>query len=118
MKVVKKSLLISLICLIGICNVYAHPGNTDSKGGHTCRTNCPDWGLNYNEYHYHNGNTYSNSRGQILSKNGTLISDGSSNNSDNSSNSNNTNNGGSSTIYKKSNNANLGSLKIMEKLFQ
>ena len=33
----------------------AHPGNTDSSGGHTCRTNCDDWGLNYGEYHYHDG---------------------------------------------------------------
>lgn len=34
--------------------VSAHPGNTDSSGGHTCRTNCEHWGvLNYGEYHYH-----------------------------------------------------------------
>lgn len=33
---------------------YAHPGGTDSSGGHTCRTNCEDWGLQYGEYHYHN----------------------------------------------------------------
>ncbi len=33
----------------------AHPGRTDSSGGHTCRTNCPSWGLSYGEYHYHNG---------------------------------------------------------------
>lgn len=32
---------------------FAHPGNTDSSGGHTCRTNCGNWGLNYGEYHYH-----------------------------------------------------------------
>lgn len=34
--------------------VYAHPGRTDSSGGHTCRTNCDSWGLEYGEYHYHN----------------------------------------------------------------
>lgn len=33
---------------------YAHPGNTDSDGGHTCYTNCGKWGLEYGEYHYHN----------------------------------------------------------------
>ena len=33
----------------------AHPGRTDSSGGHTCRTNCESWGLEYGEYHYHNG---------------------------------------------------------------
>lgn len=35
--------------------IKAHPGNTDESGGHTCRTNCDDWGLNYGEYHYHDG---------------------------------------------------------------
>ncbi len=33
---------------------YAHPGRTDSSGCHTCRTNCPNWGLSYGEYHCHN----------------------------------------------------------------
>lgn len=32
---------------------FAHPGNTDSKGGHTCKTNCPKWGLSYGQYHRH-----------------------------------------------------------------
>lgn len=32
----------------------AHPGNTDSSGCHTCRTNCPRWGLSSGEYHCHN----------------------------------------------------------------
>ncbi len=31
----------------------AHPGNTDSYGCHTCKTNCPKWGLDYSEYHCH-----------------------------------------------------------------
>jgi len=32
----------------------AHPGRTDSKGCHTCRTNCTEkWGLEYGEYHCH-----------------------------------------------------------------
>ena len=35
----------------------AHPGNTDSRGGHTCRTNCEKWGYSYGEYHYHGGST-------------------------------------------------------------
>ena len=33
--------------------VNAHPGNTDSNGGHYCRTNCPSWGYDYGEYHTH-----------------------------------------------------------------
>lgn len=32
----------------------AHPGNTDSYGCHTCKTNCSNWGLSYGEYHCHN----------------------------------------------------------------
>ncbi|OGZ44267.1 MAG: hypothetical protein A2756_05370 [Candidatus Ryanbacteria bacterium RIFCSPHIGHO2_01_FULL_48_27] len=33
--------------------VSAHPGNTDASGCHTCRTNCPKWGLSTGEYHCH-----------------------------------------------------------------
>ena len=32
---------------------FAHSGRTDSSGCHTCRTNCPNWGLDYGEYHCH-----------------------------------------------------------------
>lgn len=39
---------------------FAHPGRTDANGGHTCRTNCEQWGLSYGEYHYHNGGTAPN----------------------------------------------------------
>ena len=35
--------------------VYAHPGRTDSSGGHTCRTNCARWGYGQGEYHSHGG---------------------------------------------------------------
>jgi len=35
--------------------VIAHPGNTDDFGKHTCRTNCGKWGLEYGEYHGHDG---------------------------------------------------------------
>lgn len=31
----------------------AHSGRTDSAGCHTCRTNCPSYGLSYGEYHCH-----------------------------------------------------------------
>ncbi|MEK7106740.1 MAG: peptidoglycan-binding protein [Patescibacteria group bacterium] len=41
--------------LIAIPSVtLAHPGRTDSSGCHTCRTNCPKWGLSTGEYHCHN----------------------------------------------------------------
>lgn len=46
---------------IGIYSVSAHPGNTDSSGCHTCRTNCPSWGLSYGEYHCHNSKPSSSS---------------------------------------------------------
>ncbi len=39
--------------------VSAHPGRTDSNGGHYCRTNCAKWGLANGEYHYHNGGSTS-----------------------------------------------------------
>lgn len=31
----------------------AHPGGTDGNGCHTCRTNCPRWGISYGYYHRH-----------------------------------------------------------------
>jgi hypothetical protein len=46
--------LISVYCfIVSIEPAIAHPGRTDSDGGHYCRTNCPSWGLEYNEYHFH-----------------------------------------------------------------
>lgn len=45
-------IVVSLL-LQGVDNTYAHPGNTDSSGCHTCRTNCPSWGLDTGEYHCH-----------------------------------------------------------------
>ncbi len=45
--------------LLSSSPVLAHPGRTDSSGCHTCRTNCPSWGLSYGEYHCHNGGTSS-----------------------------------------------------------
>lgn len=50
--------------------VHAHPGRTDSSGGHTCRTNCEKWGLKYGEYHFHNGEgTSGSSSNNVSSKN-------------------------------------------------
>lgn len=52
-----KRLILVLIAFLVLApqNSFAHPGRTDSSGGHTCRTNCDDWGLSYGEYHYHGG---------------------------------------------------------------
>lgn len=49
------AVLLGLILLFTSTIALAHPGRTDSRGGHTCRTNCTKWGLDYGEYHYHNG---------------------------------------------------------------
>lgn len=56
--VVKIRLFITATLFIGVIFVspniiFAHPGRTDSSGCHTCRTNCPNWGLSYGEYHCH-----------------------------------------------------------------
>lgn len=53
-------LILNLLIIVGIIlsvcgTTYAHPGRTDSSGGHTCYTNCEYYGLEYGEYHYHNG---------------------------------------------------------------
>ncbi len=51
----KKTAILTLLALFLLAPfTYAHPGRTDKKGGHTCRTNCPKWGLKYGQYHYHN----------------------------------------------------------------
>lgn len=47
-------LIACLFALVAPLTVSAHPGNTDSSGCHTCKTNCPNWGLSYGEYHCHN----------------------------------------------------------------
>lgn len=51
--------LITILMLFLSPRVYAHPGNTDSLGCHTCSTNCTDWGLYYGEYHCHDSDYYS-----------------------------------------------------------
>lgn len=45
--------LFTIISLLSVKSVNAHPGNTDSSGCHTCRTNCANWGLSTGEYHCH-----------------------------------------------------------------
>ena len=45
--------------IFGFNLTFAHPGRTDSSGCHTCRTNCPQWGLSYGEYHCHRAKTTS-----------------------------------------------------------
>lgn len=50
-------IIFSLPIILGLASAtptFAHPGRTDSYGCHTCRTNCPNWGLSYGDYHCHN----------------------------------------------------------------
>jgi hypothetical protein len=55
MKVIKALLALAIVSLPFAAIASAHPGRTDARGGHTCRTNCAKWGLSDGEYHYHNG---------------------------------------------------------------
>lgn len=61
-----KWIAVSTACIVAMTTFssisIAHPGRTDSNGGHTCRTNCEKWGLEYGEYHYHNGGSKSSSK--------------------------------------------------------
>ena len=43
----KKILIFLFVLMVVFINVYAHPGNTDSQGGHYNRST--------GEYHYHHG---------------------------------------------------------------
>ena len=73
-------IFISISMIMLPISVFAHPGNTNESGCHYCRTNCAKWGLDNNEYHCHNGNTYTNSKDDIYDKSGTKISSGSASN--------------------------------------
>lgn len=45
--------LILILILLGPVSAAAHPGKTDSRGGHKCWRGCGSWELNYGEYHLH-----------------------------------------------------------------
>ena len=57
----KNGIVILVMVILYSGSVYAHPGRTDSRGCHTCRTNCERWGLSYGQYHCHNGGSSSGS---------------------------------------------------------
>lgn len=57
---IEKCLILIIIIggLFALSNsTFSHPGRTDASGCHTCRTNCPSWGLSYGEYHCHRAKT-------------------------------------------------------------
>ncbi len=64
-----KKILLTLLVLVVFPGVaFAHPGNTDKYGCHTCRTKCPKWGLRRGEYHCHNSKGLSQLKAPINSK--------------------------------------------------
>lgn len=58
-KVVAIAVFVFVLVVSTSASIQAHPGRTDSNGCHTCRTNCEKWGLEYGEYHCHNGGSSS-----------------------------------------------------------
>lgn len=81
----KRAIIVFVFCGVVLFNpnvVLAHPGRTDSNGCYKCNTNCAKWGLDTGEYHCHNGNTYTNSRGQTFNSDGNLLSGDSSSDDD------------------------------------
>ena len=48
------AVFVAMLIVASAAPAFAHPGNTDSSGGHTCRTNCASWGYTTGAYHYHN----------------------------------------------------------------
>ncbi|WP_326847622.1 YHYH domain-containing protein [Paenibacillus alvei] len=67
-----KMIAVSTACIITLTSLTSvasgHPGRTDAKGGHTCKTNCAKWGLKNGEYHYHHGSSSSSSKKSGSSK--------------------------------------------------
>jgi len=49
----KITIILIAIALVIPSVTFAHPGRTDKRGGHYCRTNCAKWGLKTGQYHYH-----------------------------------------------------------------
>ncbi len=52
----KKVLITFLLIMFWFATIwftFAHPGRTDKRWWHTCKTNCKKWGLKYGQYHYH-----------------------------------------------------------------
>ena len=48
----KRLLILILLCSCPLIS-EGHPGKTDRYGGHKCMRGCEEWGLFYEEYHFH-----------------------------------------------------------------
>ena len=66
------SLLIGVLLALGTAVVLpkaeAHSGGTDKYGCHTCKTNCPKWGLKKGQYHCHKSKGLAQPKPSIKSK--------------------------------------------------
>jgi hypothetical protein len=86
-------------------NRFQRRAHLPHKRGHTCRTNCEQWGLEYGEYHYHSGKSASG--GSNSNKSGKSSqsgkSSGSSGKSGNSGNSNSQKSSGNKETYQSAN---------------
>lgn len=49
-------IIVALYLVLSFNLAQAHPGRTDNKGGHICKTKCEEWGLKNGRYHYHQEN--------------------------------------------------------------
>ncbi len=58
MKKIATLLILIIIIIVTISPAFAHPGRTDSKGGHYVRTE--GWGYEVGSYHYHDGSSTGN----------------------------------------------------------
>lgn len=54
-----RNICLFLLLIVFAVQANAHPGRTDSRGGHTCRTNCAKWGLSLGQYHSHGSSSKS-----------------------------------------------------------
>lgn len=68
-KVLRFLITVFLLISFSPLSVKAHPGKTDANGCHTCKTNCEKYGLDYGEYHCHNGGGSGSSGGNSSTQN-------------------------------------------------
>jgi hypothetical protein len=64
--------ILMVLCSLTWIIAFAHPGRTDSSGGHWVRTE--GWGYEVGTYHYHNGGYQSNHSDSYNSSSTSFIS--------------------------------------------
>jgi|SRR3989344_6485603 len=51
-KIIGTALIIFILIIFTSEGTFAHPGRTDTNGGHVCLADCDEWGLKTGTYHY------------------------------------------------------------------